>query len=491
MHKRCEKWRDPDAPTPCRASIKKGIMNNTVRFLLATVMLISAPAWAAISPNPLFSCDAVLQQGQDVPIWGTARDGEKVTVSFAGQTATTTAKDGKWLVRLKALEASSTPQTMTLAGDNTITLTNLLVGEVWVCSGQSNMQLPLKKTAGSTEAIAAATDRQLRLFFVPRSIPDTLPAKVLTSWKVCSPRRATGFSAVAYYFGRDLRKARQVPVGLIHSSWGGSPAEAWTPRAVLETDPLLSAILPRWEGQNQLPRHNCPAILYNAMIAPLLPYAIKGVIWYQGESNNGHTKEYQTLFPAMVKSWRDAWGQGVFPFLFVQIAPFEGMTPELREAQLICWRNTPNTAMAVITDHGEAQNIHPLEKAPVGARLALAARALAYGESLVYSGPVYSSMTIQDSKAVLSFTHVGGGLVAKGGDLKGFTLAGADHVFIPATAVIKGNTVEVSASSVTQPVAVRYGWSNVPDVNLFNAEGLPATPFRTDEAAPLAEKPAK
>jgi sialate O-acetylesterase len=223
-----------------------------------------------------------------------------------------------------------------------------------------------------------------------------------------------------------------------------------------------------------------PGVLYNGMIAPLLPYSIRGVVWYQGEANVGREKQYRTLFPTMIADWRRVWGEGDFPFLFVQIAPFRDMTPEIREAQLLAWQRTPNTAMAVTIDCGDAADIHPAHKQPMGARLALAARALAYGEKLEYSGPVLQSMRSMGGRAVLSFTHLGGGLVAKGGPLIGFMIAGPDKVFHPARAVIEGDTVVVSAEQVPQPFAVRYGWANVPEGNLFNAAELPASPFRTD-----------
>jgi sialate O-acetylesterase len=220
--------------------------------------------------------------------------------------------------------------------------------------------------------------------------------------------------------------------------------------------------------------------LYNAMIAPLQPFAIAGVIWYQGESDTNAAQIYQTLFPALIKGWRDEWGQGEFPFLFVQITPHNEMKPEIREAQLLTWQKTPKTAMVVSTDVGSATDIHPRNKEPVGARLALAARAVAYGEKIEYSGPVYQSMKVAGQRAILNFTHLGGGLVAQTGELKGFTIAGDDKKFVPAQAKIEGGTVVVAAKEVAKPVAVRYGWSNVPDVNLFNKAGLPASPFRTD-----------
>ena len=480
------------------------------------------PVRAEVLPNPLFSDGAVLQRNIAVPVWGTAKDGEKVTVQFAGQSVSTVAKDGKWLVRLKPLIASATPSAMQIAGENTVTVKNVLVGEVWICSGQSNMQWPLEKSANGVEAIAAANDPQLRLLTVPRAAKDEPQSEAAVKWVECTPTTVPGFSAVGYFFGRDLRKALNVPVGLINSSVGGTPAEAWTDRKTLEGTPGLKVILENQakaeaafdpaklveqnkkiqekyqqdvekaqsEGKPKppaprlasAPKDNIrrPCGLYNAMIAPLQPYAIAGAIWYQGESNNGNPLQYQTLFPAMISNWRAAWGQGAFPFLFVQIAPYKDMKPELREAQLVSWQKTPGTAMAVITDVGDAKDIHPTKKEPVGGRLALAARALAYGDRIEYSGPVYDSKTVDGGKIVLSFKHVGQGLVAKDGELKGFTIAGADKQFVPAEAKIVGSTVVVSSPDVPAPLAVRYGWANVPDVNFFNKDGLPATPFRTD-----------
>jgi sialate O-acetylesterase len=430
-------------------------------------------------------------------------------------------KDGHWQVRLKPLQAGG-PFTMTITGDNTINVNNLLIGEVWLCSGQSNMGFQLSRAANAAEAIAAAGDPQLRLFSVPHGATDTPLTDVAGTWKASTPETAPTFSAVAWFFGRELRRALKVPVGLIDSSVGGTPAEAWTSHATLEADPELRQILElqaqkvkdydpataaakrkqATEKQKQAaakakaageparkaprapvdPSHSSsrPSALYNAMIAPLEPYAIAGAIWYQGEANAGRATQYQKLFPAMIQNWRQAWGQGDFPFLFVQIAPFERMTPEIREAQLLCWQKVPRTAMAVITDIGEEKDIHPTKKEPVGARLALAARAIAYSEKLEYSGPVYASLKVDGNRAVVSFTHVGSGLVAQGGELKGFTIAGADGSFVSATAAIEGDKVVVSSPSVAKPVAVRYGWANMPDVNLANKEGLPATPFRTD-----------
>lgn len=493
---------------------------KTITLLFLLILPAAVPA--AVKPHALFSDGAVLQCDLPVPVWGTAKADEKVTVIFAGQTVSTTADSkGDWQVKLKPLKANAEPQTMTIAGENTVTISNLLVGEVWVCSGQSNMQWTLSGTANSAEAIAAANDPQIRLFTVQRfGYGQPLRELKNASWSECNSKTVPGFSAVAYYFGRDLRKAVKRPVGLISSNVGGTPAESWTSRASFEAVPELRshiaahakaiadypAVLAKYQTNEPAllvqydadvtaakaagkpaprkptppgsPANSGPSNLYNAMIAPLQPFAIRGVIWYQGESNAGRAEQYKTLFPALIRGWREAWGQGEFPFLFVQIAPYKQMPPEIREAQLISWQKTPNTAMAVITDCGDAGNIHPTRKEPVGARLALAARALAYGEKLEYSGPVIDKIKLDGDKAILTFTHVGGGLMAKDGELKGFTIFGSDKKFAPAEAKIEGQTVVVTATNISQALAVAYGWANVPDVNLFNKEGLPATPFR-------------
>jgi len=478
---------------------------------------------ADVCPASIFTGNAVLQQGIPVPVWGTASEGEKVTVECAGRKASTTAKDGRWLVRLEPLKIGG-PYTMTIAGRNKVVFNNILVGEVWICGGQSNMAFELKEAAEAQTAIAAADDPLIRMFTVRHASTKKPMAEVDGVWRPCTAEQAAWFSAVGYFFGRDLRKALGVPVGIINASAGSSSAEAWTPRAVLEADPDLRAAveereraakeypeaLARYKEQESdllkayevavekaraegkpAPRKPAPppdpvagvkypSGLYNGMIVPLEPYGIRGVIWYQGESNSGRARAYQTLFPALIRSWREAWGEGEFPFLFVQVAPYEDTPPEIREAQLIAWRNTPRTAMVVITDAGDEKSIHPKRKEPVGARLALAARAVAYGERIEYSGPVFDSMTVDGGAAVLRFMHVGAGLTAAGGALKGFTLAGADKNFIAAEAKIEGDSVVVSSPRIAVPAAVRYGWANAPDVNLFNRDGLPATPFRTD-----------
>jgi len=481
----------------------------------------SGLAYAEVQPHALFTDGCVLQRDVSVPVWGKAKYGEKITVEFRGQKVEATADlNSHWLVHLQKMDAGG-PFPMTIHGENAVTLTNVYVGEVWVCSGQSNMEFPLSKADNAEQALAAAHDPMLRLFFVPKATNDLPQYSVSAAWQLCESQSVARFSAVAYFFGRDLRKQLGVPVGLIESSWGGTYAEAWTDHETLEKvlpqafdryidslttyDPKkakeaqtktitkykAAVAKAKAEGKAvpnaprfpQDPRTspNRPAVLYNAMLAPLQPYAIRGAIWYQGESNATHAKEYQTLFPAMIGDWRQTWGLGDFPFFFVQIAPFQSQPPEIREAQLIAWQNTKHTAMAVITDQGNATNIHPTAKEPVGGRLALAARAIAYGENIEYSGPVFKKMNVTDGKAILRFTHLGGGLEARGDALKGFTLAAvASTNFVPAEATIVDDTVVVQSAAVQQPGAVRYGWANVPDVNLFNKAGLPATPFRTD-----------
>lgn len=641
---------------------------SSLAILVASLLaaLGAATANAAVTPHPLFSDHAVLQQGAPVPVWGTAAPGESVTVALDGPAVqTTTTREGKWMVRLPAMQAGG-PFALTITGENTIVLSDVLVGEVWLAGGQSNMERQLGPRTGQPpidrwkQEVAAAKYPSIRQFSVAHKQSFTPVETVGGHWEVCSPDTVADFTAVGYFFARDLHRARHVPVGLIHSSWGGTPAEAWTSEAGLSalpdfaqaaaqikqlaTDPQgtkdrfqaqmeawfakhdsgsgedrgwsapsldtstwKSMTLPTlWENAGEpdlngvvwfrktfeapagadgaaaeldlgmaddsdttwvngvcigytfgynVPRRyvvpagvlrpgrnvvavrvldagggggiwgdrsprlvwkdtsavpdvdlggpwlyrvgmdlrtgpwpptgmlgdsGTPTVLWNGMIAPLVPYALRGVLWYQGEANVQREVQYRTLFPALIADWRRAWGESTLPFLFVQIAPHRDMTPELREAQLLTWQNTPGTAMVVTMDCGDANDIHPARKQPVGARLARAARALAYGEALEYSGPTFAAMTIAGRKALLRFTHVDGGLVSKGGRLEGFSIAGADKVFVPASAGIRGRTIVVTSKAVPNPVAVRYGWANVPTGNLFNKVGLPASPFRTD-----------
>jgi sialate O-acetylesterase len=494
-------------------------------------LLVAAPAQAAVKPHGLFTDGAVLQRDIRVPIWGTADGNERVTVEIAGQKVATEATDGKWMVWLKSMPAGG-PHTLTISSPaNEVEVKNVLIGEVWICSGQSNMAWPLINTENSQQEIAASADRQLRLLTIQRATSRTEVHEVTAPWVESTPQSTERFSAVAYYFGKELRKKLGVPVGLINTSWGGTVAEAWTSPDALIAQASLAPILdnyrtarknyaaalinyqqalsnhalaveqarrqgrmppaaPRPPGDPYSPNNpNRPSVLYNAMIAPLVPYAFRGAIWYQGESNAGRAYEYQTLFPTMIGSWRDAWGQGDFPFLFVQLAPFMAIQPEpgdsawaeLREAQRLTTIRVPNTGMAVITDVGEERDIHPRKKEPVGQRLAFAALQDVYDQDMEGSGPTFHRLRISGDRAILTFKHVGGGLVAQGGKLTGFTIAGEDRKFHNADAVIEGDRVIVTSPQVKKPVAVRFGWANYPVVNLFNKEGIPASPFRTDD----------
>ncbi len=442
------------------------------------------PQGAPLRLNSLFQPHAVFPRDVPLPVWGTAANGQAITVEFAGQQARTVAQDGKWRVTLKPLAASATPRALTVAGGSTCVVEDVLVGDVWLASGQSNMERqlgprpPQQELVGWKADAVAANFPLIREFYVPHRTAAQPEPDARGSWRVCTPETAADFSAVGFYFARDLQPAVRVPVGVIHSSWGGTVAEAWTSGEALKT------LQP---GTNAPPakNQNAASVLYNAMIAPLTDFPIRGVLWYQGESNNGRAGQYCALLKALIADWRQQW-RAELPFLVVQIAPHKGMTPELREAQLLAVEATPRTALIVLTDVGDANDIHPTRKQPVGARLALAARALAYGERLVYRGPLFRGAAPEaDGHALcLAFDHVGGGLVAQGGGpLRGFTVAGADGKFVAATAEIMGDKVVVACEQVAKPVAVRYGWANVPDVNLANKEGLPAAPFRSDVPA--------
>jgi sialate O-acetylesterase len=458
----------------------------------AGLFAVLPPLRADVKPNHLIGDGMVLQQGVKAPLWGTADDGEEITVTFENQKHTTTAKDGKWRVDLDPLKAGG-PHELTIAGKNTIHVKNVLVGELWIASGQSNMEMALRGCADAERHIANSKNPNVRLFVVPHHATATPQTDVSGQWKECGPDTVAGFSAVAYFFGRDLNKALGVPVGLIETNWGGTNCEAWTSHEALEKVPELRYLAEKADKgatKDDLGKkpNDHPSSLYNGMIAPLIPYALRGAIWYQGESNAGRAYEYRTLFPTMIRDWRQHWKEGDFPFLFVQLAPFApGNNPdgpqwaELREAQLLTTEKVPHTAEAVITDVGDAKDIHPKQKEPVGARLALAAEALAYGKKVEYSGPVYKDMKVEGNKAILEFTRADGGLEAKGGPLQGFTIAGPDHKFVKAEAEVRDGKVEVWSKDVEKPEAVRFGWVNFPVVNLYNKEGLPATPFRTDD----------
>ena len=641
----------------------------------------------------LFSDNMVLQQQREIPVWGWAEPGTKVAVAIAGNSAAGVAgEDGKWMVRLPALPVGGPLQMSIQGGNETIVLRNVMVGEVWLCSGQSNMEWPLSASRDAKQEIAAADYPTLRLITIPRQAYAEPQKDVTARWEACTPGTVPSFSAVAYFFGRHLMKNLNVPVGLINASWGGTMVEPWTSKEALmavpelrpATEPLgpeaieayeqalkqfepelvrwkkdhlpkdpgnagigkgwadpafaaadwatmqLPAIWPQtglkfhgviwfrheveipaaWAGKDltlslgcicdcdttyfnntivgttgleehweswMLPRiyripgrlvkpgktvvtirvynhsgiggfkgeaaqmslapddgpkaaplnlsgpwkykveHNfglvqsppsapanprnasTPCGQYNGLIAPLIPFALRGAIWYQGESNVFNAYVYRKAFPAMIADWRNRWQQGAFPFLFVQLAnfcpvdpePVESPWAELREAQLLAL-SAPNTGMAVAIDIGKADDIHPTNKQDVGLRLALNAMATVYGKKdIVYSGPIYRAAKVEGAKVRLTFDHVGSGLVAKGGEgLKGFAIAGEDRKFVWAEATIDGNAVVVWSDKVSNPAAVRYAWANNPVCNLYNRADLPASPFRTD-SWPVSTQPKK
>ncbi len=502
--------------SPCRHSVR------SITFALAAAAGLSASAELRLPA--VFSDNAVLQQGREVPVWGWCDAGDTVSVEFRGKAYSTVSKNGRWLIKLPR-QRPGMPETLRVRGrTETLTRTNILVGEVWVCSGQSNMEWPLSRSEDPQPAIDASSNKQIRLFTVSKSMAEFPADDVEGRWELCNPTTVAGFSAVAYYFGVDLQRARDVPVGLIHTSWGGSPAEVWIREEVLAADPAFKRDIldpypekkrrfeesvAAWEKEvtelrakgkppvRGRPWGNwAPSQLYNGMIYPLIPYAIAGAIWYQGESNASRAHEYGRLFPTLIKNWRADWGQGEFPFLAVQLAPWdknknrsleeitaapmESDWAELREAQLMATRVLPKVGMAVITDAGDKDDIHPTKKRPVGARLALAARAIAYKERVTHSGPSYRGLRISKGRAILSFRDVGSGLQVRGKALTGFQICGTNREWHWADARIDGRRVVVTHPQVPEPVAVRYGWQDYPVVNLFNVDGLPASPFRTD-----------
>ena len=637
------------------------------------LIFLAATLNAQVKLSPIFSSNMVLQQGMEIPVWGWASPGEKVTVTLEKGTATAKAnKEGKWTLKLPAMNYGG-PLTMTIKGKNVQTLDNILIGEVWVCSGQSNMEFNMLSVRNSDAEIAASDYPDIRLFTVKRRISGTQQDKLEEGeWSKCSPITIPRFSAVAYFFGRELNQKLKVPIGLINTSWGGTVAETWTSEQMTGQNPDFANQLaqlkkvnlddyarsiekevrervgetslvdlgmkgdqPAWAdpefndsawkimdlpgyiesnglqgvdgiiwfrkeidlteaeagqkttlflakvndsdntfingklvgstklqaeksriyeipagvlkpGKNNLTvqmedvggmggiygnpatlnlqcgertislagnwkykvglvkfntvlsPNSYPTLLYNGMIHALVPYGIRGAIWYQGEGNAGRAKQYQRVFPDLIKDWRNHWNQGQFPFFFVQLANFmktdslpqESAWAELREAQSMTLA-LPNTGMAVTTDVGEALDIHPKDKQTVGKRLALSAFKVAYKQDLTYTGPVYKSMVVSGNKVTLTFDETGDGLKIKDkyGYVKGFAIAGEDHKFYWATGKVIGkNTLEISSPEVKNPVAVRYGWGNNPDdANLYNSADLPASPFRTDNWKGITE----
>jgi sialate O-acetylesterase len=550
-------------------------MIRNLFFAVAPASLLAAlPLHADVKLPAIFGDHMVLQQDMKLPVWGTADPGEAVTVTVGDKTGAATADGGgHWRVDLPALATHRDPTTVTVKGKNTVTFTDVLIGDVWICSGQSNMEFTMRASSEAATDIPKAADPGLRLFLFTKTVASEPSTEVHGHWELCTPESLPEFSAVGYYFGRDLRKALNRPIGLIGTYWGSTPAEAWTSLSGLEKEPALqhyvdaykkvhdalpqaTAAYPaqleayeasleamkgkhgpgfdvavqRWidevksDYQNKKPFSIAPEALrtkfhvpspptepnggfkfatnlFNGMINPLIPYGIKGAIWYQGEANANLAMEYRILFPRMITDWREKWGEGDFPFLFVQLAGFAGFAgrdnpptwPLLRESQMKTL-SLPNTGIATAIDIGKPDYIHPADKKDVGYRLSLAALHVAYGRDLVYSGPVYEGSQVKGHAFHVSFMDEGGGLiigkapwVAEGfqprptDKLLGFALAGADKKFYPADAKIVGKEVVVSSPQVPDPVAVRYDWENSPDGNLYNMENLPALPFRSDD----------
>lgn len=465
------------------------------------VLGVATLASADVKLPTIIGSNMVLQRDMKVPIYGTAEPGEKVTVEFAGKSVSTEADaDGKWEVHLPAMAANAENRTMSVKGNNTLTLENILVGEVWVCSGQSNMRWTVSRSNDADLEILTANYPKIRLVTLPTVASQTPLSEFEGEWQACSSETVPNFSAVGYFFGRRIHQALDVPVGLINNAWGGSAADAWVNRDVLAQQDFYKETMARWEQMENAENPNArlmngnqrPANLYNGMLRPVMGFGIRGAIWYQGESNAGRAHQYRKLFPLMIQNWRDEWGQGDFPFYWVQLADFrpevaepgESDWAELREAQTMAMK-LPNTGQAVIIDIGEANDIHPTDKQNVGNRLSRWALANDYGIDIDYRSPEFKSMEKEGNKITLTFDYVGPRMdTFDVGELKGFAVAGEDRKFHWAQAqMVKGakDKIVVWSDAVSDPVAVRYGWANNPVVNVRSLNGLPLTPFRTDD----------
>ncbi len=485
--------------------------------LVACSFLMPAVCGAEISVPNIFSDHMVLQRGQQNKVWGKANPGESVSVSIAQQSKNTTADaSGLWSVLIEPLPAGG-PHELVISGGNEITISDVLVGEVWICSGQSNMEWPVNRNYDADLVKAGAKTPKIRMVNFPNvGRQQPVWSHENAAWMVCSPESVGNFSAVGYFFGRQLYDTLGVPIGLINNAWGGSAVDAWINRDLLEADEDYQATLNRWKEsvalrdklaaqadlsdedkkklqqvEARLRGNQRPANIYNGVLKSHLGYGIRGAIWYQGESNASRAYQYRDLFPMMIANWRDEWGQGNFPFYWVQLADFraekseptESDWAELREAQTMTMEKLPNTGEAVIIDVGEGNDIHPRNKSIVGQRLARWALAKQYGLDVACHSPAYQTMERQGSAIVLSFSHLHEGWRPfDKKELVGFTIAGADKKFVNAEAeIVEGNRIRVSSNKVADPVAVRYAWADNPICNMFDGVGLPLTPFRTDD----------
>ena len=518
---------------PVNAIMKRLFIAKKLYASLTLSCLLMTATLGEVRLPSIIGNHMVLQREQANPIWGWADAHESITLHIGDQRVQTqAAADGGWKVTLDPLPVGG-PYSMRIEGKNTLLLENIMVGEVWICSGQSNMQWSINASNDPDLEKLTAHYPNIRLVTVPRVGTQEPQSDFEGQWQPCSPETVGNFSAVGYFFGRQLHQTLNIPIGLINNAWGGSAAEAWVRRDLLEADARYEPLLERWKKtesdeallkamsdyeaaletwesaaatarglgkdipnrprrpNNALTGNHRPGNIYNGVLRPTIGYGIRGAIWYQGESNAGRAYQYRDLFPLMIQNWRDVWDQGDFPFYWVQLADFrmekdqpsDSDWAELREAQTMTMSRLPNTGEAVIIDLGEAQDIHPKNKEDVGKRLARWALAREYGFDLVHQSPKYASMERQGSKIILSFDHVGGGL-----DLfdvqkpVGFTIAGADQQFQHAEGkILNQHQIEVWSESVAQPVAVRYAWADNPVCNVQNKEGLPLTPFRTDD----------
>ncbi|SDW83982.1 sialate O-acetylesterase [Lutibacter oricola] len=464
-------------------------MNKITKFLFSflVIWIVFSPTNAQTKLANIFNSHMVLQRNTEVHIWG--KDAPNTTIeleaSWGKQAKTKTNSKGVWKTTIKTTNAGG-PYTLKVNGSQNIVLEDILLGEVWLCGGQSNMAMKLEGNIGqhiegSNSAILKSTNSQLRFFTVKKAVSETPLDECEGTWEVSNPKSAAKFSAVGYFFGKMIQESLGVPVGLISSNVGATPAEAWTSKEILDSEfPNFKSDAPK-KSENRT-----PSVLFNGMINPLIPFTIKGSIWYQGEGNRWNPEQYSRLFPAMIKNWRAKWKQGNFPFYFVQLAPFgnniEGWVG-IQQAQLKTMLTVPKTGMAVINDIGYKTRIHPPKKREVGERLALWALKKDYNiEGIVHSGPIFKSMKIEESKALISFNEAPLGITSLGKELANFEIAGTDGVYHTANAKIveKGKTLQVWSNKVTKPKNVRYGWTSYIEASLFNTAGLPASAFCTE-----------
>ena len=482
--------------------------------LCALACVLSAPT-AELRVHQAFSDHAVLQRDRPIVVWGWAVPGANVNVTFGDRRSSAmVAADGTWRATLPPMPASARPEDISVAsGEARVLIHDVVVGEVWLAAGQSNMHFRMAKIADAATEIPAEPIPAVRMLMVDESFSQQPQTDLAGRWQVATPETIPGFSAVAFCFARDLQRALGVPVGVVVSAVGGTRIETWMDRRDLADDATDRRMLAEWSSVppdefariaeryrayqrardaasaagNPAPKrptrrcHDCPGALHDGMIAPLIPWVFRGAVWYQGEANSDAPGRYHRLMPALVARWRSWWGADL-PLLFVQLPPYRGTSPEFRAAQAEIARTIPHSAMIVTTDVGEADDIHPARKQPVGARLALAAEGLAYGRPVVWQGPRFSSLRVDGDRVLVTFTHVDGGIKTRDGQrLCGFSLAGADGRFVESASEIVGDQVVVyGGKQVQRPLAVRYAWAAVPSANLINGAGLPAAPFSSE-----------